>query len=229
MSVDKAALQPGIVAIIPTYAEERFIESVIQEVRQYLEQVIVVDDGSPDRTAELAEKAGATVMRHSDNRGKGAAIQTGLQHPVALAAEYLLLMDGDGQHDPRDIPKLIEAIANSQNALVVGNRMNDLSKMPWARRLTNRFMSWQISALCGQQLPDSQCGFRILNQALRPLLLKANTGFDFETEMLLLAAKNGYQISFIPIRTIYRDEQSKIRPIRDTLRYFRLIARYWLT
>ncbi|HEY0793139.1 MAG TPA: glycosyltransferase family 2 protein [Chthoniobacterales bacterium] len=213
-------------AIIPAYREAPFIGAVVGGLKQYIDQVIVVDDGSPDETADMAERTGALVLRHKHNQGKGAAIQTGLRALLRTDVERFFLLDGDGQHDPREIPRFLEAADSSKAALVVGNRMNDLSTMPAIRRWTNRFMSWQIGALCGQELPDSQCGFRLVHRDLIPLLLRCSSGFDFETETLLLAAREGNRIEFVPIQTIYRNETSKIRPVRDTIRYFKLMARY---
>ena len=213
-------------AVIPAYREEAFIGPVVEGLRRQVGSVVVVDDGSPDGTATAAERAGALVLRHPRNCGKGAAVQTGLKHFFTTDVAWVFLLDGDGQHDPSEVPRFLEAADRSGADLVVGNRMHDLSTMPWVRRVTNRFMSWQIGRLCGQALPDSQCGYRLARRGLIPLLLACSTGFDFETEALLLAARHGCRIEFVPIRTIYRDETSKIRPVRDTWRYFNLIRRY---
>jgi glycosyltransferase involved in cell wall biosynthesis len=213
-------------AIIPAYREEAFIGAVVQGFQEYVVPVVVVDDGSPDGTAAAAERSGALVLRHERNQGKGAAIQTGLNFLAGTGVERFFLLDGDGQHDPGDIPRFFEAADRTGADLIVGNRMNDLSSMPLIRRWTNQFMSWQISSVCGQKLPDSQCGYRLVRRELIPLLMRCSTGFDFETETLLLACREGYVVCFVPIRTIYRDETSKIRPVRDTIRYFKLVARY---
>ncbi|MBW0001664.1 MAG: glycosyltransferase family 2 protein [Verrucomicrobia bacterium] len=217
---------PWTGAIIPAYREEAFIGAVVQGLRKQVGPVVVVDDGSPDGTASAAERAGALVLRHERNRGKGAAIQTGLNFLAGTGVERFFLLDGDGQHDPGDIRLFFDAADRTGADLIVGNRMNDLSGMPLIRRWTNQFMSWQISSVCGQKLPDSQCGYRLVRRELIPLLMRCSTGFDFETETLLLACREGHRVCFVPIRTIYRDETSKIRPVRDTIRYFKLMARY---
>ena len=217
---------PRTGAVIPAYREEAFIGAVVQVLQGHVDPVVVVDDGSPDGTAAAAERAGAVVLRHERNRGKGAAIQTGLNFLAGTGVERFFLLDGDGQHDPAEIPRFLDAAERTGADLIVGNRMNDLSSMPLIRRWTNQFMSWQISSVCGQKLPDSQCGYRLARRELIPLLMRCSTGFDFETETLLLACREGYRIAFVPIRTIYRDETSKIRPVRDTIRYFKLMARY---
>jgi glycosyltransferase involved in cell wall biosynthesis len=213
-------------AIIPAYREERFIAEVVRGVARHVDQIIVIDDGSTDRTAAAAQEAGARVIRHATNHGKGAALKTGIRAAQNQTTGYFLFLDGDGQHDPADIPVFFETADRTGADLVVGNRMGDLATMPTIRRIINRFMSWQIGALCGRELPDSQCGFRLAKRELTPLLLASSDAFDFETESILLAVRDGRKIEFVPVRTIYRDEQSKIRPIRDTWRYLQVLGKY---
>jgi glycosyltransferase involved in cell wall biosynthesis len=219
------ATRATVCAIIPAFGEERFIGTVVRSVLEHLDHVVVVDDHSPDQTAQVARQAGAEVIRHSENLGKGAAIKTGLGK-AADSFGFFLFMDGDGQHDPAEIPKFLGKAAETGAELIVGNRMCNVATMPIIRRWTNKFMSWQISKLCRQDLPDSQCGFRMARYELLPLLRESSDGFAFETESLLLAARHGFQIEFVPIRTIYRDERSKIKPMRDTYRYISILAKY---
>jgi len=222
-------IQPSpdtICAIIPAHEEEQFIAGVVRGVREHVERVIVVDDHSQDNTRVLAADAGATVIRHPRRLGKGAAIKSGLLKAAAENYQYFLFLDGDGQHDPSEIPKFLNNVSHSQADLVVGNRMDNPVTMPWVRRCTNRFMSWQIGNLCQRKLPDSQCGYRLARLDLLSVLLQSSDGFAFETECLLLAARAGFSIDFVPIRTIYRAEQSKIRPARDTLGYFQVLAKH---
>jgi glycosyltransferase involved in cell wall biosynthesis len=219
------ATRQNVCAIIPAFGEERFIGTVVRGVLEHLDHVVVVDDHSPDQTARVACEAGAEVIRHSENLGKGAAIKTGLRK-AADNFGFFLFMDGDGQHDPAEIPKFLAKATSTRAHLIVGNRMGNVATMPTIRRWTNKFMSWQISRLCGQELPDSQCGYRLASGALLPLLRESSDGFAFETESLLLAARNGFQIVFVPVRTIYREERSKVKPMRDTFRYIRVLARH---
>ncbi|HZC35748.1 MAG TPA: glycosyltransferase family 2 protein [Chthoniobacterales bacterium] len=219
------ATRKTVCAIIPAFGEARFIGTVIGAVLEHLDHVIVVDDHSPDQTAAVARAAGAEVIRHCDNLGKGAAIKTGLSR-AADRFGFFLFMDGDGQHDPAEIPKFLAKATATQAHLIVGNRMWNVAGMPAIRRWTNKFMSWQISRLCQQEFPDSQCGYRMARYELLPLLQESSDGFAFETESLLLAACNGFQIELVPVRTIYRDERSKIKPLRDTFRYIRVLAKY---
>jgi glycosyltransferase involved in cell wall biosynthesis len=219
------ATRETVCAIIPACGEERFIGSVVRGVREHLDHVVVVDDHSPDQTALVAREAGAEVICHSKNLGKGAAIKTGLGK-AADGFGYFLFMDGDGQHDPAEIPRFLAKAKVSRAHLIIGNRMWNSATMPAIRRWTNKFMSWQISKLCRHNLPDSQCGYRMAHYELLPLLRESSDGFAFETESLILALRHGFQVEFVPVRTIYRDERSKIKPIRDTLRYIRLLAKY---
>jgi glycosyltransferase involved in cell wall biosynthesis len=223
------ASRETVFAIIPAYSEGTFIGEVVSRVFQYVGTVLVVDDGSPDNTADAAQVAGAQVIRHSTNRGKGAAIKSGLEHAAKAGTPFFLFLDGDGQHDPADIPAFFEVMNNSDADLVVGNRMTNLAAMPVVRRLTNKFMSWQIGAICKVPLPDSQCGFRLVRRELLPVLNAPSDRFEFESESLILAARHGFRIKCVPIRTIYSTQKSKIRPVRDTIRYTRLISKYLWT
>ena len=220
------ACRETVLAIIPAYSEGRFIAQVARQVMQYVKTVLVIDDGSSDSTASEAEAAGATVIRHSTNLGKGAALKTGLKYAAREGASFFLFLDGDGQHDPSDIPAFFQAINRSQAELIVGNRMNNLKSMPRVRRWTNQFMSWQIGKICKMPLPDSQCGFRLVRKELLPVLLAAKDRFEFESETIIMAAHQGFRIGFVPIRTIYTDQRSKIRPFHDTIRYIRLMSKY---
>jgi glycosyltransferase involved in cell wall biosynthesis len=220
------ASKDTVLAIIPAYCEGRFIGKVVRQVLDYVLAVLVVDDGSPDNTATEAKAAGAKVIRHSTNLGKGAALKTGLDYAVSIGADFFLFLDADGQHDPSEIPVFIDAINRSNADLVVGNRMGNLKSMPIIRRWTNLFMSWQIGRICKIPIPDSQCGFRLARKGLLPVLMAPSNRFEFESESIILAARQGFRLGFVPIRTIYTDQRSKIRPLRDTIRYLRLIRKY---
>lgn len=217
---------PRIAALIPAYREEAAIGKVVAGVRRHLGLVLVVDDGSPDATAVQARAAGAEVIVHQRNSGKGAALKTGLRTLESQGVDYFLVLDADGQHDPDDIPRFLEAVSDPEAAVFCGNRMEDLTTMPVVRRWTNQFMSWCISRACGQRIPDSQCGFRMYRRDCLVHLLCQTDHFDYETETLLLIARAGLKIAAVPVKTIYGEEKSKIHPIRDTLRFFKLMRRY---
>jgi glycosyltransferase involved in cell wall biosynthesis len=220
------ATRSNVAALIPAYREEAHIADVAKRALAQLDTVLVLDDGSPDATAARAREAGAEVFTHEVNRGKGAAIKTGLRKLTERGFEFILILDGDGQHLPEEIPHFLDEANRSTSQMIVGNRMSDTEKMPFVRKLTNRFMSWQISLVCGQPVPDTQCGFRMIHRDLAPLLFCESDAFDYETEMLFIASRAGFKISAVPVSTVYGDEESKIHPVRDTIKFFRLLSRY---
>lgn len=210
-------------AIIPCLNEASAVSEVIVAVRQYLPTTFVIDDGSSDETSDLAKRAGAEVLRHDAPRGKGAALQTGWESARARGFEWALALDGDGQHSPEEIPEFLSAAERTGAGLVVGNRMINPEGMPWLRRNVNRWMSKRISKLAGLPLPDSQCGFRLMNLNAWAKLPVTAAHFEIESDVLLAFAVGGYSIEFVPIQVIYKAEKSKIQPMRDTIRW----ARWW--
>jgi hypothetical protein len=127
---------------------------------------------------------------------------------------------------PEEIDRFLGAAASGIGELLIGTRMNDVGEMPLVRRLVNRYMSRKISRACGQDIPDTQCGFRMVHRSIIPNLLGGTERFDYETEMLILASRAGCRIASVPISTVYSDEVSSIHPVRDTLRFFKLMRRY---
>ncbi len=218
----------NVAALIPCYFEEKRIRDVAARAHLQLDTVLVVDDGSTDGTEKEAQAAGVEVIRHTVNQGKGAAIKTGLRELSARPSiEYALILDGDGQHLPEEIPNFLEVANRTHEPMLVGTRMSDTRTMPFVRKMTNRFMSWQISRVCGQEVPDSQCGFRMIHRDLGPALAAIETvKFDYETEMLVVASRRGCKIGAVPVSTIYGDEKSKIHPVRDTIRFYQMMARF---
>lgn len=222
-----AEVIPNVAAVIPAFCEEPYIAEVVVGVRKYVSQVLVIDDGSPDATASRAREAGAEVISHARNEGKGAALKTGLRTLESRSVDYFLVLDGDGQHDPADIPNFFAAIAaNPSVAVFCGNRMRDIDTMPLLRRWTNQYMSGRVSRACRQMIPDTQCGFRLYRRDTLPHLLCETNKFDYETEVLLLIARHGLKIDAVTVKTIYGDETSKIHPLRDAIRFFQLMDRY---
>jgi glycosyltransferase involved in cell wall biosynthesis len=214
-------------AVIPAYQDETHIGDIVRRTLERLDHVLVVDDGSSDQTGQRARQAGAEVIVHDQNRGKGEAIKTGLGHWLNREVMWVSLLDSDGQHLPEEIDRFIAAAASATRpTFFVGTRMNNLAGMPFIRRVVNRYMSRGISRLCGQKIPDTQCGFRMLDRQLIPELLGGGDRFDYETEVLIIASRKGYQIKSVPITTVYTDQVSKIRPVRDAVRFFKLMRRY---
>ncbi len=227
MQSHPTATRTSVAALIPAYFEEQEIREVASRAKVQLDLVLVVDDGSTDRTSQEARDAGVEVIRHEKNAGKGAAIKTGLRALLDRpGVEFVLILDGDGQHLPEEIPNFLAETNATGAQMVVGNRMSDVRDMPFVRKCTNRYMSWTISRVIGQHVPDTQCGFRLFHRSLASeFLATACTSFDFETEMLALAARRGCRIGAAKVSTIYGDEVSKIHPVHDTVRFFKLLRR----
>jgi glycosyltransferase involved in cell wall biosynthesis len=213
-------------ALIPAYKEGQRIANVVRDVMAVCPNVVVVDDGSPDDTAEVAKAAGAMVIVHEVNKGKGAALNTGFDHAREKGYEFVVTLDGDGQHAADDIPGFIEAYAETGVPVIIGNRMSNTSTMPLIRRWTNQFMSWLLSRKMGQRVPDTQNGFRLYRTDVIPELPTGSQRFAAESEILLELAARGVTMGAVPIKVIYGDEKSKIHPFRDTVRFFAMLKEY---
>ena len=211
-------------AVIPCFNEEAAIAPVVMTVRKQLPTVIVVDDGSNDQTALNAKHAGAIVLRHARNRGKGAALQTGLSHLLNSGFEWVVTLDGDGQHDPADLPALLQCAERTGARLVIGNRMLQAHAMPWLRRWVNRWMSQKLSELAGCPLPDTQSGFRLVHLPTWASLRLTARHFEIESEMLMAFLAARYPVEFVPVRVLAAARQSRIHPFTDTVRWWK----WWL-
>ena len=222
-----AQIRSQTAAVIPAYEDEKHIGDIVRRTRDRLDRVLVVDDGSSDQTAQRAREAGGEVITHDQNRGKGEAIKTGLAHWLKREVGWISLLDSDGQHLPEEIDRFLAAAARATHpTFLIGNRMNNVTGMPFIRRVVNRYMSRQISLLCRQEIPDTQCGFRMVDRQLVPELLNGGNRFEYETEVLIIAGRKGYRIESVPITTVYSDQVSKIHPMRDALRFLKLMWRY---
>ena len=186
--------------------------------------VLVVDDGSSDGTPGKIKNLDVHSILSLKNKGKGASLRKGFEWFLGQNYSALILMDADGQHDPTQLSSFMKKLEEAD--FVIGNRMQDPHGMPWLRRMTNRCMSWMISAIAGQKIPDTQCGYRaITREALQKIQLRT-TNFEIESEMLLEAARRGLVIRSVSIRSVYEGETSHIRPLRDTIRFFKFIFEF---
>lgn len=209
--------------IIPAYNEESKIALLVNAVRGAGFDVVVIDDGSQDRTSSVAGAAGAHVIRSEINKGKGSSLLKGFRYALKNGYDLIITMDGDGQHLPGDIQHLLDCAYVSRASLVIGNRMNTPHTMPLLRKVTNRCMSRLISLLTRQNIPDTQCGFRLIKRVVLENVHLATSNYETESEILIKAARQGFIIASVPITTVYGDEKSNIHPIRDSYRFIALI------
>ncbi|MBI5047560.1 MAG: glycosyltransferase family 2 protein [Deltaproteobacteria bacterium] len=208
--------------VIPAYNEERYIASLLNNLPVVTRDIIVVDDGSKDATYQIVQKIGIPVIRQP-HQGKGAALKTGFKYAIENGYDWVITIDGDGQHDWKDIPRFIETISKGGADVIIGSRMADVAAMPIVRRVTNKFMSSLLSKLIGHYIADTQCGFRAINsKVLRDIVLETSH-YDTESELLIKAGRAKYNISSIPIRTIYNGSQSNINKFVDTMRFVKLL------
>lgn len=216
--------------IIPTYNEAKNIGELVKNVRSLCLDVIVIDDGSWDNTSTIARHYGAIVIRNENNKGKGASLIKGFDYALSCGYDAVITMDGDGQHLCEDIPFFIRLAKYSNSAIFIGNRMRNSKNMPQLRLWTNRFMSWLLSCLAKQRIPDTQCGFRLIKKEVLERLKLTTSKYETESEILIKGSRLGFKIESVPIKTIYVQEKSHINPVIDTLRFIRFIIKeLWTT
>jgi glycosyltransferase involved in cell wall biosynthesis len=226
-SFDVDAMQPSdhlnILALIPAYNEAGHIASVVAGARQHL-PVLVVDDGSRDATAALAQSAGATVVSQRPNAGKGAALKLGFRWAIEHAYAAVVTLDADGQHDPAEIPAFLHSFQANACDLIIGER--DFSKIPIVRRISNTIGRVTFSWALGRPVRDNQSGYRLISRSLMEAMLASHEqGFQFEVEMILVCVRQKFRLCGVPIRTIYADEHSYIQPLRHILEFTRMLLR----
>lgn len=212
---------PKVAVVIPAYNAAQSVGELLSRVSRHVsnEDIFVVDDGSTDETELIARDLGVWLLRHSRRKGKGAALRDGFVKALELNYEMIITMDSDLQHDPSEIPAFVEAA--SRFDLVVGRRSISTKDMPFHRFLSNSLTSRMMSARTGENIEDSQCGYRLYAASLLRAVDSRYRHFDYESDILLKAALQGYKIGFIPIRTIYNGSMSSMRVV-DILRFIRV-------
>ncbi|MGH8212744.1 MAG: glycosyltransferase family 2 protein [Rhodanobacteraceae bacterium] len=212
---------PRYCVLIPCLNEERAIDTLLQEVLAYCPDVIVVDDGSNDRTPEIVSKLPVTLLRHATRRGKGEALRTGFREALVRGYDAVLTMDGDGQHAPEDIPRMVGAALRFPDHIVIGARLLNRVQQPTGRRLANAFADWGISWGCGKPVADTQSGQRWYPRAAMELVALRSQDFVFETAILIAACRDlDMRVVSVPIESRYAGEfrLSHFRPVRDVAR-----------
>lgn len=218
--------EKDICVLIPAYNEADRIGPVLESLKALGCQVLVVDDGSTDDTVSVAKGFSVDVLVSNSNHGKGASLRKGFDWFLQKDYPFLVMMDADGQHDTADLGKFVDLLDKRVADFVVGNRMNDPQGMPRLRRGTNRLMSWIISFIAGQRIPDTQCGYRALRREVLERLSLRTSRYEIESEMLLEASRLGFRIGSVSVRSVYEGNKSAIHPCRDTLRFIKFLFSY---
>lgn len=213
-----------IIALIPAYNEAPYIADVVQRTLKHL-PVVVIDDGSTDGTAAAAAMAGAKVIAHTVNQGKGKALNTGFEYAVQRGVDAAVTLDADGQHDPDEIPLFIEAFRAGKGDIIIGQR--SFAQMPAKSQFGNRVGTFLLGLAMGQPVPDNQSGYRLLSRAVMARVRPASTRFEAEVEILLRAQLAGFRLAWVPIKTIYNDKKSHFRPLHDSALFLKMVWRIW--
>ena len=215
-----------VFCVIPAFNEEKYIYDVAKMAKEFVDVVVVVDDGSTDKTFSRAIDSGAVVLRHEENMGKGAALRTGFKYALEHGADVVVTLDGDMQHDPLEIPKFLEKIREERVDIVVGSRfLKKVKGMPIQRRLSNFITTKILNKVFKVPVTDSQSGFRAFKRKVLEKVTFKDNKYGAETEILIEAKRKRFNIVEIPISVKYEGQQSKIRPIRETFSWIWLIIK----
>jgi glycosyltransferase involved in cell wall biosynthesis len=218
-----------ICVLIPALNAEDTIGDVIEGCKRYVRDVIVVDDGSEDRTPLISQEKDATLLKHDKNMGKGMALRAGFAYALSEGYDGVITIDADGQHNPSDIPVFIKRFSEDKPDIIIGSRMGQKEKIPKYRYYTNLVGIFFISKATGQVLDDSQSGFRLYRREVIEEINLNTSGFETETEILIKAGRKGCRIVSIPVDVSYKDGKSNYRPVVDTYRISILVLRsiFW--
>jgi len=224
------AQKEKIALLIPAYNEEKYIQGVIKDCEPYRLDIIIIDDGSADSTAEKVKSLiphlgnRLKLISHAKNRGKGRALITGFNYIIDNGYTGVITLDADGQHDTGEIAGFLEVIKKEDPDLVIGDRLGNTKGMPFIRLATNVFTSWIIAGIAGKKVRDVQSGYRYLKSAALKKIKLRTSNFDTEPEIIMRAGWHGMKIINIPIKTIYhKDFTSYVNPLIDTIKFFRLV------
>ena len=213
--------------VIPGYNIGGQLRSVLSKCLHHVSRkhIYVVDDGSTDRTVEIAKEEKVVVHRHSSNLGKGAALKSGFQLALSDGLEGVVTIDGDGQHDPDFIPSFLSVMQETGCDFVMGVRPFRICEISTDRILSNRLSSLIVSLIVGRPIYDSQCGFRLIQRKVIEDITLDTNHFETETELLVKAMRHGFRVGFCPISVVHTAYKSRIRRLPDTIRFCRLILK----
>lgn len=216
-----------VAVLMPAFCEEKNVGDLVSRARVYLPDVIVVDDASTDRTAAVAEAAGATVIRRLINSGKGAALTEGFKYALSQGFDAVITMDADGFHDPDEIPKFLETYQRTRLPVLIGNRMAKMRRVPVVRRWTIRLMRYWLNRLLGVYTPDPPCGFRFYRCDVLPFILAEQSSLPSEFETLLNIASRRIRIGPVRVTKLPKRHKSLIAPFRDLIRFSQVLSKYY--
>ncbi|MDK2857715.1 MAG: hypothetical protein PWQ29_118 [Verrucomicrobiota bacterium] len=216
-----------IAVLIPAFCEEKTVGEIVSQARQYINDVILVDDASTDKTASVAEAAGATVIRRKKNGGKGISLTEGFQYVLSREFDAVIALDADGFHDPREIPNFLETYHRTHLPVLIGNRMANAGSVTLVRRWTIQLMSYWLNRLFGVYVPDPPCGFRFYRCDVLPFLLEENSPLPAEFETLLNIAWRRIRVGPVRISRFSNRHKSMISPFRDVVRFVRVLLKYY--
>lgn len=215
--------------VIPAFNAAKTLNQLISQIKRLHSDcdILIVDDGSADESAKVAVTAGAIVLTHDRNRGKGEALKTGFWYAIAHGYDVVITLDADLQHDPSEIQRFLNAYSNDRTILV-GVRRREKA-MPFARKMSNSLTSFVSSVFCGVRILDSQSGYRLIPTAILKNITLLSSRFDLEPELLIKAARAGYDVKSIEISTIYHTGRSWINPPIDTIRFLIMLTKslFW--
>jgi glycosyltransferase involved in cell wall biosynthesis len=212
----------GVIVGMPAYNEAKYIGSVILQARRFADEVVVVDDGSSDATANIARLAGATVVRHEYNQGYGSSIRTLLTEANKRDAAILVVLDADAQHNPDEIPRLVEGIKDGAD-IVIGSREIQKNKIAGYRRLGQKVLSRMTKVASGQRLSDTESGFRAYSRKAIATLELKETGMAISAEIISAATSRGLIIAEVPVSVTYTGDGSTLNPVKHGLGVFNRI------
>jgi glycosyltransferase involved in cell wall biosynthesis len=224
------ALITSATVLIPAFNASHTLPELVVRLRKVLPSVsiLIVDDGSMDETAAIAAQLQTNIIRHSTNKGKGAALQTGFDYIIQYrSADYILTLDADLQHAPEDAPKFFDLLQQKNADVVVGWRQRLGTTMPIHRRMSNTITSFLVSTRTGTAIRDSQCGYRLIKRVVIEQMKLETAGFEAETEFLIKATKRKFKIGFVPIQTVYGDEKSYMTHWKTTMNFAKVLFRNW--
>ncbi|MFI5236369.1 MAG: glycosyltransferase family 2 protein [Ignavibacteriales bacterium] len=221
-SKDKNNINTSVCAVIPFYNEKETLHKTLNETCKYVQFIFAIDDGSNDAWQEIKlDRPEIKYISLGKNSGKGRALKVGFENAVSEGFEYVITLDADLQHEPKYIPQLLERTREFD--IVIGNRLYDLKQMPLQRRLSNKITSFLLSKKTGQKILDSQCGFRAYSSKVFKEVKTFRNGFEAESEIIVIAARNGSKIGFVDIPAIYGNEKSKMRAMQAIIGFIKVL------